>query len=283
MEYDIIILGGGVAGLTAALYASRSGAKTLVLENNFIGGVTATLSSIENFPGIKNMNGMDFVNSLYSQALSFGAEVQIAQINNIDFNKKIVSTSLGEYSCNALIIATGSSYKKLNVEGEKEFHQKGVSYCAVCDGALYKNKKVVVVTNASTGAASIEYLSRLTNNIVVLDLSNKYHDTSHTIINNIAINKIVGKDFVQGIELKNGNFIDCDAIFISIGREYNIDNYVDILDIKNGFIVTNDNLETNKTDVFAIGDIRYNSTKQIVCACADGASAALNAMKQIKK
>lgn len=286
MEYDIIILGGGVAGLTAAMYASRSGANTLLLEESFIGGTTATLERVENFPGIPNMNGMEFVTNLYSQALTFGASIQIAKVTHIDFKNRIISSSIGDVSYNALIIATGSTYKKLNVAGELELNQKGVSYCAVCDGALYKNKKVVVVTDGLSATSTIDYLENITNDITILDLSNSFKSNTFDVYNNISINQINGVDYVESIDVvldKNIKNIKCDGIFINIGKVYNIDLYNDVIDTNDGFIVTNNNFETNINNVFAVGDIRYNSTKQIICACGEGAAAALNAIKNIKK
>ena len=136
MDYDIVVLGGGVAGLTAGMYSARSGLTTLIIENNFIGGTTVTIDQIENYPGYISISGMDLVNNIYMQAINFGAEVQICNITNIDFDRHIIFSSLGEINYKALIIATGSSYKKLDCKGEDVFHQKGVSYCAICDGSL---------------------------------------------------------------------------------------------------------------------------------------------------
>lgn len=286
MDYDIVIIGGGVAGLTAGLYSARSGATTLILENNFIGGTTATLDKIENYPGFTSISGMDLANNIYMQAINFGAEIQIANINNIDFNKKIIYSTIGEIKYKALIIATGSSYKKLGCMGEDEFHQRGVSYCAVCDGALYKNKKIVVVTNGLSAKSSIDYLKNITSEITVLDIGDKYSSDKFKLLSRVEIVSINGNDIVNSITInynKTIKNIDCDGVFICLDKEYKIDNYLNELDIKEGFIVTNNELETNIPNVYCIGDIRYNSVKQIVCACADGAQASLNAVKKVKK
>lgn len=286
MDYDIVILGGGVAGLTAGLYSARSGVKTLVLENNFIGGTTATLDKIENYPGVSSISGMDLANNIYMQAISFGAEVQIANIHNINFAKNIIYSNIGEIKYKALIIATGSSYKKIGCKGEDDFNQKGVSYCAVCDGALYKNKKIIVVTNNYSGKSSIDYLMNLTRQITVLDIGDKYSDNNLEVISGVEIISINGNDIVNSVSIKHKDLIEniaSDGVFICLGKEYKIDNYLNELDIKEGFIVTNNELETNIPNVYCIGDIRYNSVKQIVCACADGAQASLNAVKKIKK
>lgn len=286
MIYDVVILGGGVAGLTAAMYSSRGGAKTLLLEDSFVGGITATLQGVENFPGIPSMNGMDFVTNLYSQALNFGAQIELAKVNKIDFDNNTIISSIGDFEYKALIIATGSTYKKLNVPGEMKFNQRGVSYCAVCDGSLYKNKKIVVVTNGYSGDSSIKYLSNITKDIVVLDLTDKYKNTELQVYNNIIIKDIVGEDNVTAINIIENNIeqkLHCDGVFISIGREYNTDLFDGYIDINNGFIVTNNHLQTNINNVYAIGDIRENSIKQIICACSDGATASLNILKNIKK
>lgn len=286
MEYDIVIIGGGVSGLTAAMYAGRSGMSTMLIEESYIGGITATLDNVENFPGIPNMNGMNFVTSLYGQALNANANIQIATINKIQFDENIVSTTMGEVSYKVLIIATGSSYKKLNVKGESEYLGKGVSYCAVCDGSLYKNKKIVVVTNGNSAKSSIEYLSNITNNIVVVDTSNNYHNDNYKVYSNSIVKNIYGDDNVKGITISNENNeinLHCDGVFVDIGKFAKTDIFKECIDINNGHIVTNDSLQTNINNVFAVGDIREKSKKQIVTACADGAIAVLNAIKLIKK
>jgi len=286
MEYDIVIMGGGVAGLTAAMYAARSGMSTMLIEESYIGGVTATLDNIENFPGIPNMNGMEFVSSLYGQALAANANIQIATVNKINFNDNLLSTTIGEISYKVLIIATGSSYKKLDVSGEREFLGKGVSYCAVCDGALFKNKKIVVVTNGNSAKSSIDYLSNITSDITVIDIANSYINKNYKVYSLAKVNNIFGEDFLSGISIKYQNSdinIDCDGVFINIGKVVNTDIYKENIDTNNGYIVTNGDLQTNINNVFAIGDICEKSKKQIVCACSDGAVAVLNAIKLIKK
>lgn len=286
MEYDIVIIGGGVAGLSAGIYAARSGVKCLIIENNYIGGTTATLENIENYPGISSISGMDLVNTMYMQAINFGAEIQIANILDIDFKFNKINSTIGEIKYKNLIIATGTSYKKLGCECEERLFQKGISYCAVCDGTLYKNKKIIVVTDNYSGLNSINYLSNITKEIIVLDIGNNYKSDHLKYFNNVKIVSINGDDYVNSVTIEvdnNINNIDCDGVFISLGKEYKIDTCFQDLDTNKGFIVTNDKFETNIQNVYCVGDIRYDSTKQIVCACSEGAQAALNAIKRIKK
>jgi thioredoxin reductase (NADPH) len=146
MDYDIVIIGSGVAGLSAGLYAIRGNKKILILEENNIGGITATLDLIENYPGFQKVSGFELISNMYNQVSSLGCEFLITNIINIDFDNKTIKTSQGSINYKALIIASGSSYKKLDLPSEEEFKQKGISYCAVCDGNLYKNKHIVVIT-----------------------------------------------------------------------------------------------------------------------------------------
>lgn len=284
MKYDTVIIGSGVAGLTAALYLARANKSVLIIEDSIIGGTTATLDLIENYPGYESISGNELVSKMFMQVSKLGVNVNFMSINNIDFNNCIVSTTETNIEYKTLIIASGTSVKKLNIDTEKQFLFKGLSYCAVCDGSLYKNKDIVVVTNGLIGKSSIDYLENITNNITVVDYSNKFTSNKFETISNSQIVKINGQNRIESVDIRldNGDVINksCSAVFVVLGKETNLKLY-DKLDKKDGYLKTDENMRTNIDSVFVAGDIRYKSLRQIVTACADGAIAATEAIKFI--
>lgn len=284
MKYDTVIIGSGVAGLTAALYLARANKSVLIIEDSIIGGTTATLDLIENYPGYESISGNELVSKMFMQVSKLGVNVNFMSINSIDFNNCIVSTTETNIEYKTLIIASGTSVKKLNIDTEKQFLFKGLSYCAVCDGSLYKNKDIVVVTNGLTGKSSIDYLENITNNITVVDYSNKFTSNKFETISNSQIVKINGQNHIESVDIRldNGDIINksCSAVFVALGKETNLKLY-DKLDKKDGYLKTDENMRTNIDSVFVAGDIRYKSLRQIVTACADGAIAATEAIKFI--
>ena len=283
MKYDIIIIGAGVAGLTASIYSRQANKSVLIVENNVVGGTVATLEKITNYPGFNEISGMELVQNIYIQAINLGVEFLFDNIKLIDFKNKNIHVRDITYEYGALIIANGTSYKKLNAINEEKFFQKGISYCAVCDGNLYKNKKVIVITNNSTGKSAIDYLSNLTNDLIVLNLGNE------NITYPNSINKVNDISFDGDIRLKsitysvNGNTekIDCDGCFIALGKEIDTSLYKDKIDLENNFVKSDERMHTNIEGVFVAGDIRNTPLRQIVTACADGAIASGEAIKYI--
>lgn len=283
MKYDIIIIGAGVAGLTASIYSRQANKSVLIVENNVVGGTVATLEKITNYPGFNEISGMDLVQNIYIQAINLGVEFLFDNIKLIDFKNKNIHVRDITYEYGALIIANGTSYKKLNAINEEKFFQKGISYCAVCDGNLYKNKKVIVITNNSTGKSAIDYLSNLTNDLIVLNLGNENISYPN------SINKANDISFDGDIRLKsitysvNGNIekIDCDGCFIALGKEIDTSLYKDKIDLENNFVKSDERMHTNIEGVFVAGDIRNTPLRQIVTACADGAIASGEAIKYI--
>lgn len=284
MKYDTVIIGSGVAGLTAALYLARANKTVLIIEDSIIGGTTATLDLIENYPGYESISGNELVSKMFMQVSKLGVNVNFMSIKSIDFDNRIVSTAETNIEYKTLIIASGTSVKKLNIDTEKQFLFKGLSYCAVCDGSLYKNKDIVVVTNGLTGKSSIDYLENITNNITVVDYSNKFTSNKFETISNSQIVKINGQNRIESVDIRldNGDIINksCSAVFVALGKETNLKLY-DKLDKKDGYLKTDENMRTNIDSVFVAGDIRYKSLRQIVTACADGAIAATEAIKFI--
>ena len=287
MKYDVVIVGSGVAGLTAAIYVARAGKSVLVLENSIIGGTTATLESIENYPGFSGKTGAELINIMLGQVMSLGVSIEMQNISLIDYDNNVISFTDGKNcSYKALILATGTSPITLNVKGEDALKFKGLSYCATCDGRLYKDKVVVVVTNGDKGKDSIEYLSNLASEVIVLDITTLYKDNKHKVYSNAKVNEIKGKDYVEGIEfLCNGETIllDCAAVFVCLGKDADVTLFNSKIKANNNRIITDDKMRTNIDGVFAAGDIREKELRQIITACADGAIAATEAIKYTSK
>lgn len=284
MEYDIVIIGSGVAGLTSALYSARGNKSVLIIENGILGGTTATLDIIENYPGFQRITGIELIQKMTEQVINYGVNIVFENINHIDFDKKCIELNEKNISYKTLIIASGTSFKKLNLPNEEEFKFKGLSYCAVCDGSLYKNKKVVVVTNGYSGTSSIEYLKNLTNDLLVLDISDKYKNNDMKVFSNVTINNLMGDDILTGMDITIDNkkqIINIDGLFVALGKETDLSLYKDKITIKNNFIVSDENMHTNIEGVFVAGDVRYKNLRQIVTACADGAIAGTEAIKYL--
>lgn len=286
MIYDCIIIGSGVAGLTAGLYLKRANKSVLIIEDSVIGGTTATLECVENYPGFAKISGMDLIQNMVAQVSLLGVSINIMSINRIDFDNKRIITSSCTLYYKTLIIASGMSYNKLDIEDEDKFKYKGLSYCAVCDGPLYRDKKVAVVTNGNSGLESINHLFNITKDITVIDCIDKYKNDTCTVYSNSNITKIIGDNVVSGVEIEcNGvkKIIDCNGIFVALGKSINTKLFDKKLDIKDGFIDSDENMHTNIDGVFVAGDIRKKSLRQIITACADGAIAGTEAIKFIQK
>ncbi len=286
MIYDCVIIGSGVAGLTASLYLARANRSVMIIEDSVIGGTTATLDLIENYPGFESISGNELVTKMFMQVSKLGVNINFMNVKNIDLEKKCIITSNANIEYKTLIIASGTSVNKLGIDNEQSYMFKGLSYCAVCDGSLYKNRNIVVVTNGNTGKSSIDYLSNITNNIIVVDKSFSYVSDKHTVYNNAKITSINGENRVESVnvELVNEGVVNlpCDAVFVSLGKSTNLDLYKGLKTNK-GYIVSDENMRTNIDNVFVAGDIRDKSLRQIITACSDGAIAATSAMQYLSK
>lgn len=284
---DIVIIGSGVAGLTAGIYAGRANKSVLIIEENNLGGTTANLKSIENYPGFVKVDGIELVQNMQMQCMQFGVNFEFGTIVSIDFdNNKITMADKNQIEYKALIIACGSSPRKLNIEGEDIFKFKGVSYCAICDGNLYKNKKLVVFTNNNSAKKDVDYLLNISKDITVLDTSNGYQNFNVKVLSNIKPVEITGDNVVKNITIDvNGKkqTLDCDGIFIDLGKYSNLDLYRNYINIENNQILSDADMHTNKSNVFVAGDVRKKSLKQIITACSDGAIAATEAIKFLNK
>ena len=286
MLYDIVIIGSGVAGLSAGIYAGRANKSVLIIEDNNIGGTTVTLPNINNYPGFTNISGVELVSNMYKQCLNFDVKFDFLRIDSIDFDRNIIRTDNNIIEYKTLIIASGSTYKRLNIDTEEKFKLHGLSYCAVCDGNLYKNKKIIVFTKNNSAINSVKYLKNLTNDIIVMDISNVFAFDGIECYYNVLPIEIIGDTNVKGIKAMIGiseKVLNCDGIFVDLGKVTDIDLYKDNLQNESGFLITDENLHTNIPNVFVAGDIRKKSLRQIVTACSDGAIASTEAIKYLSK
>ena len=291
--YDTVIIGGGPAGYTAALYASRAGFDTLVIEKMSVGGQMALTGDIDNYPGFEEgVDGFTLGMKMQAAAERFGAKTSYDEVLNIDFSEKTkkIKTFSGVIFAKTVIIATGANPRELGVEGEEALIGKGVHYCAHCDGRFYKDKTVVVVGGGNSAAADALYLSRLAKKVYLvhrrdtLRATKIYHEPLINTENiefvwNSTVEEFLTEDRVCGVKLKNvisGEIkeIECDGVFVSIGRKPATEFLKDIIDLdRNGYIIADESTKTNIDGVYAVGDVRTKNLRQVVTAVADGAVA----------
>ncbi len=300
--YDVIILGGGPAGCSAGIYAARDALSTLILEKNFPGGNMAITEHIENYPGfIEPQLGGDLSEKFVKHAMKFGAIVRqgfcIEIINENDF-KTVVLEDGRRIKCKAIIISTGSKPKKSGAINEVKFIGRGISFCATCDGAFFRNKEVVVIGGGDSALEEGIYLTRFASKVTIIHRRNEFRATK--IIQKRAkenekihfmtpyiVEEIIGENTVTGVKLKNTQeeesiIYKCDGIFEFIGWEANTDNFGNILELSNnGFIIAGEDTVTNIPGIFAAGDVRKKGVMQVVTAASDGAIAAKMAEKYI--
>lgn len=292
--YDVIIIGGGPAGYSAALYSARAGLDTLVIEKMSAGGQMALTGDIENYPGFNDgVDGFTLGMNMQSGAERFGARTEYAEVKSLDLLKSVkeIKTDSTTYYAKAVILAMGASPRELGITGEREFTSRGIHYCAHCDGRFYKDKTVVVVGGGNSAVSDALYLSRIAKKVILvhrrdtLRATKIYHEPLKKADNveflwNSQISSILTDNRVIGAIIKNVNSneetqIDCDAIFVSIGRRPDTDIIKSVIALdENGYIIADESTKTSISGVFAAGDIRTKALRQIVTAASDGAVAA---------
>jgi thioredoxin reductase (NADPH) len=292
--YDLIVVGGGPAGLTAAFYASREGLSTLVLERSSLGGQAALTERLDNYPGFPSgLTGNDFGKWLVEQSKRFDVEmISAAEVTKVseDGHDKVVTTSEGaEYRSHAVILAPGSAYKRLGAEGEDDLIGAGIHYCATCDGPFYKGKELVVIGGGNSAAEEGSFLTQFASHVIILVRGDKltaskvYHDKvmNHpkiTVRFNTSVKKFLGEKHLEGIVVqgpKGEETLRPAAAFVFIGLKPNTDFLKDTMTItKDGYMDAPD-MTTSMRGVFACGDARAGSTKQVASAVGEGAAAAL--------
>lgn len=301
--FDVIILGGGPAGLTAGIYCARSGLKTLLLEEFACGGQTNNTYEIKNYPGFDNIGGFELSQKMEQQAKDCGVEIAYQKGIKFDFSgkTKCVETAKNTFKCKAVIICTGAGPRKLDVAGEQKFAGRGVSYCAVCDGGFFRGKDVAIVGGGNSALEDVAYLTNLAKTTYLINRTEKYRaDTvlvkamqsltsqgKIKLLENTIVTQIVGDKNVECIKLKNtstGSEFDLaiDGLFVEIGRVPNTSYFDGLIELdQNGYVVADSNLQTSQSGVFVAGDVRQKTLRQIVTACADGALAATSAHRYI--
>lgn len=292
-QYDIVVVGGGPAGYTAALYGARAGFKTLVLEKLAAGGQMNLTHQIDNYPGYDNgVDGFSLGQQMRAGAERFGAETKLAEVKKLTLtgSPKIVETTEGRYLAGAVILATGANPRKLNIPLETELTGKGVSYCAFCDGMFYRGKTVVVVGGGNTAAAEALQLSRVAKEVILvhrrdtLRATKIYHKplmeaNNVRILWNSAVKALHHEDRLTGVtveNLKTGQVdrIAADGLFVSIGRQPATELVKGQLTLdESGYIVADESTGTSIPGVYAAGDVRTKRLRQVVTATADGAAA----------
>lgn len=291
--YDLIIIGGGPAGYTAALYGARAGFDTLVIERMSVGGQMALTGDIDNYPGFEEgVDGFELGLKMQKGAERFGAKTEYTEVKKLNLTDKIkrVETTNGEFSSRAVIIASGANPRELEIDREQELIGRGVHYCAHCDGRFYKDKTVVVVGGGNSAAADAIYLSRLAKKVYIvhrrdtLRATKIYHEPLKKADNiefvwDSVLTGFVADDRVKGVKLKNvkteaERMLECDGVFVSIGRKPETEFLGEsVLRDKYGYIVADESTKTNINGVYAVGDVRTKALRQVVTAVADGAVA----------
>ena len=298
--YDIIVIGAGPAGLTSAIYARRSSKKVLVLEAKSYGGQIINTIDIENYPAAPHISGFDFATNTYNQAKELGAEIKFEKVIDIkDGEEKEVITNKSSYKTKTIIIATGSENRKLGLDNEDKLVGKGISYCATCDGAFYKNKIVAVAGGGDAALDEAKYLSDIVKKVYLINRNSLFKGEeidfeklkkkeNVEFIFNSKVTKLISNEKLESIEVtdKDGNIttIGVDGLFVAVGRIPENQNFAKIIDLdSNGYVIAKEDCHTNKEGIFVAGDNRVKQLRQLVTATNDGAIAATEAIKYINK
>ncbi|MGI5911303.1 MAG: thioredoxin-disulfide reductase [Syntrophomonadaceae bacterium] len=300
--YDVIIIGGGPAGLSAAIYTGRAKLKTLVLESTLLGGNAGQTDQIDNYPGFPfGINGADLMENFLKQAQRFGAEIQLEEVIGIENLKefKRVITRKGFYLTRTVIITVGARRRELGVEGEKEYLGRGVSYCATCDGAFFQDCPVAVVGGGDSAVKEALYLADVASKVYLIHrregfranqtaLDKLFENKKIELLLNKTIKRIEGDAMLQRVILKDVNTgveetLEVEGLFVSIGLIAAADFIQDLLETKNGYLSTDDTMATSLPGIFAAGDIRVKKGRQVATAVGDGALAGIAVVEYLRE
>lgn len=300
LEFDTVILGGGPAGLSAGIYASRGAVSTAIVDMNMFGGQPSNYLELENYPGFQVVGGYDLMEKFEEHADKFGVKkFPMQEIQSIDLNSKRIITSENEFSAKTIIIATGAQPMKLGVTGEKEFVGRGVSYCAVCDGAFYRNKVVAVVGGGNAAVEEAMYLTKFADKVYLVHRRDElradkivqeraFKNEKIEFVWNSIVTEIKGENLVDTVVLENVKTheisnLSVNGVFPYIGIVPNVENISgQLLQDAGGFIITDETMATSVEGVFAVGDVRKTPLRQVITAASDGAVGAVYAVKYIE-
>lgn len=299
--HDIIIVGAGVAGLSAAIYGLRAGKSVLLFEEKTYGGQIINTPEIENYPGIKKVSGFEFATNLYEQATELGAEVKYEKVLGIIDNsdKKIVKTDSGEYETKAVILATGAKNRPLGIDREQELIGAGVSYCATCDGAFFRGKDVAVVGGGNTALEDAQFLSNYCNKVYVIHRRDSFRgETKHVetlkskpnveFVLDSNVTKLIGEERLEAIEVGNKKTgdkreISVAGVFVAIGQMPDNEAFDELIATDDyGYIEAGEDCKTGTEGIYVAGDCRTKTVRQLTTAAADGAVAALAACEYLQ-
>lgn len=299
-DYDIIIVGAGAAGMTAAIYGVRSGKSVLLIEEKMYGGQIINTPQVDNYPGIEAISGASFATNLYNQAKGLGAEYMNGKVTEIKDcgNIKKVTINGKSYAAKSTIIATGAKNRELNISGEKELTGKGVSYCATCDGMFFRNKDVAVVGGGNTALEDALFLSNYCNKVYIVHRRDTFRGEKQLeealrakenviFLLNRVVEKIHGENALESITLKDVNEdkydeISINGLFIAVGQVPDNRIFSNVVELDEyGYVIAGEDCKTNCKGIFAAGDCRTKSVRQLTTAASDGAIAALGACSHI--
>ena len=303
-NFDLIIVGSGPAGMTAGIYAKRSGLKTLIIEKNIIGGQASLTYEIKNYPGFETISGMELGMLMQQQAESLGCEFAYEVVNEINLQDKTIKTDSAIYKGKAIILALGAAARRVGVDNEENLIGKGVAYCAMCDGAFFKGEDVALIGGGNTAIEDAIYLSNICKSVTIVnnlpeftcqqtlkDELNKVISEKNniTIHQNSVVNRIDGEDRLSGVEILNTatnekTLLNVNGMFVAIGRKPDTDIIQNQIELdKFGYIIADEDMKTSVEGIFAAGDVRVKNLRQIITACSDGAIAATEANSYISK
>ncbi len=302
--YDILIIGAGPAGMTAAIYGQRGGKKTVLFDQLSYGGQVINTPDVANYPGMPNMTGLEFANQVYKQFTELGAEMKyekITQVKDADKPIKTVVTESGnEYQCKSIIIATGAQPRPLGVEGEEKFRGAGISYCATCDGAFFRDKVVAVAGGGNTALEDAETLSDLAKKVYLIHRRDEFRADATNVarvkskdnvelVLNAVVTGLKGDKFIEGVEVedkvtKEKRTLDVNGVFVAIGQVPKNEVFKDFVKLnKAGYVEAGEDCQTGTPGIFVAGDCRTKKVRQIATAVSDGAVAALAAVEHVNK
>lgn len=295
--YDVMIIGGGPAGITAGIYCARANLKTIVFEKESIGGQIASSPLIQNFPGFISINGAEFANNLYEQATNLGVDIEIEEVLSIKPGKiKTVVTDCGEYQTKTVIIATGAKHRLLHLPNEENLIGNGISFCTACDGAFYKGKDVAIIGGANTAVTNALYMSNLCEKVYLIYHGSKLKcekalldglkekDNIEVLYNSNVI-RYIGEDELEGVVVQQGEEekeVKVQGMFISIGLDAQTSVVENLLPLSEQKYILSEDCNTLESGIFVAGDCRTKTIRQLTTAVSDGAIAASNAIKYVE-
>ena len=298
--YDIGIIGGGTAGMTAAIYGQRAGKKTIIIEGGVFGGQITSSPNVENYPGIASVSGSEFSMNLLDQAVKLGAETAMDQVTGIreEDGVKIIETAGKEYPCRSVILATGVTHRHLGIPNEERLTGAGVSYCATCDGMFFRGRDVAVIGGGSTALQDAEFLSNYCRKVYLIHRRDEFRGEDSIVkrlqgkenvefILSATVKEIIGDQAVERLIVnskKSGKEfrLDVSGVFIAVGQIPKNEIFADVVKLDaDGFILAAEDCITSRPGIFAAGDCRTKEVRQLTTAAADGAVAALAACKYI--